>query len=356
MLGRLQGPSSDGRRRLQRPAPDEDAKPAKERLLSAGAGHSSRRSCRAWLWRRQITRPRPRSRWSLSSVSSAAGDNPLIRAPAGLDGQRQPVQPPADARHRGGIVCSEGKVWLTGRRQVDEERHGRHGQRQRIKRRQVIRRRQRQRLGKMATLRSPRIRSAARLVARICRAGHARSRAATSAAAAPKRCSQLSSTSKVCRGRRHPSKRISNRVVGCKGRGDRGGQGRRHQGRIGQRSEIDPDHAIGEVVGDLSGDGQGQSGLAHATRSCERQQRDGRIEQEPAGRGELDLTANEGVRGMGREPSKGAEAEVVIADAPTVRVIVPRHSVPDCARHDPCHGASRESQKTVQPVEKGGRQ
>ena len=38
---------------------------------------------------------------------------------------------------------------------------------------------------------------------------------------------------------------------------ERRGDGGRHQARVGQRRQIDPDHAIGKVLGHVLGDGQG---------------------------------------------------------------------------------------------------
>ena len=105
------------------------------------------------------------------------------------------------------------------------------------------------------------------------------------------------------------SRRCSRAQVGDDGLGEgtigagrhlqRGGDGRRHQRRIGQGRQIDEDHAIGELRRDVVRDGQGQPGLADPAGTGQRQQRNGLIQEEGAGSGQLRLPADEPGAGNG---------------------------------------------------------
>ena len=68
---------------------------------------------------------------------------------------------------------------------------------------------------------------------------------------------------------------------------------RRHQIGIGDRGETDEGHAIRDVLGKSRGNGQGEPGLAHATRSGQGQQPDVGLAQEVSQRGSLVLPAEE---------------------------------------------------------------
>ena len=110
----------------------------------------------------------------------------------------------------------------------------------------------------------------------------------------------MSSRSSVCRGRRCADQFVLRPAASAPGRdaerrGDRGG----HQRRIGQRRQIDPDHAVGEVRGHVAGDGQGQPGLADPAGSGQGQQRDRLVEQERPRRRDLGLAADEPGAGDG---------------------------------------------------------
>ena len=74
---------------------------------------------------------------------------------------------------------------------------------------------------------------------------------------------------------------------------ERCGDGRWNEGGFRHGRQVNPDHAVSEVLGDLLRDGKRQPRLADATGTGQRQKRDGLIEQEGAGRGQLLVSTNE---------------------------------------------------------------
>jgi hypothetical protein len=115
----------------------------------------------------------------------------------------------------------------------------------------------------------------------------------TRSATAASTCSQLSSSSSVWRGK-GPSR----------GRGEIEGERNRrgHEGCIRQGRQVGPDDAIGEVLGALVGDGQGQPGLVGAAGPDQGEHRGRLVEQRgPRGRS-LRIPADEPSprRGQGR--------------------------------------------------------
>ena len=145
----------------------------------------------------------------------------------------------------------------------------------------------------------------ARLAARIWRAGQDARRVATSAALAARRCSQLSSTSSVCWGRRWWTRLPKDRSVRSRDDSERTGHRHRHEIRIAERGEIHPDHASGKLIGNILRDGQRQPGLADAPRTSQGQQRDGLIEEERTRGSALALPADEPGAGNRQRSEQG---------------------------------------------------
>ncbi len=100
-----------------------------------------------------------------------------------FDGQRHAVEPPADLAHRGGAVGGDGEVGPGQPGAVGEQLDRLVGHDS----------------GGTRHVTSPATPIGSRLVAKIVNLGHAPSSAAISAAHASSRCSQLSSTTSVCR-------------------------------------------------------------------------------------------------------------------------------------------------------------
>ena len=103
----------------------------------------------------------------------------------------------------------------------------------------------------------------------------------------------MSRTSSSWRGRRTPAQPLGQRPVAAVDHAEGAGDGGRDEGGVGQRREVDEDHAVGEVVRDIVGDGEGEAGLADAAGTGQRQQRHRLVEQQGAGGGHLPLPADE---------------------------------------------------------------
>ena len=94
--------------------------------------------------------------------------------------------------------------------------------------------------------------------------GQRASRRSTNGATPSERCSQLSSTSRAWRSARAASTDSSMLRPCCSPKAERGRYRGADHRRIGDRHEVDEPHAVVEVAGQVRGDGQRQSGLAHA--------------------------------------------------------------------------------------------
>ena len=175
-----------------------------------------------------------------------------------LDGQGQAIEAPADGGHRGGILRGQREVRPTRRGEIDEERHGRHlGQFLEWGRRSAAGNGKRQH----GNSRSPRICSAARLVARMETVGLAASSAATSGAAA-RTCSQLSSRSSSRLSSEEAGERLEQGLADDLPHAERGGNRRHDEGGIGQRGEIDEEDPIRIPIERFGSDLQRQPRLA----------------------------------------------------------------------------------------------
>src|SRR5215207_6297934 len=78
-------------------------------------------------------------------------------------------------------------------------------------------------------------------------------------------------------------------VPQTEGVGDR----RDDQSGVAYGGEVNPDHAIGEVLGDVVSKRLSQARLANTTRAGKCHERDGLIQQQSTGVGELRLTTDE---------------------------------------------------------------
>ena len=100
---------------------------------------------------------------------------------------------------------------------------------------------------------------------------------------------------------------VGNRLVGSRNEGQGGRDRHGHQVGVGQRREIDPDHAVRKMTGHVCGEGEGEPGLPNSTGAGQRQQRDGLIEQERPRRRSLRLATDQPGAGNGKrsEPGRG---------------------------------------------------
>ena len=120
--------AADGRRGLQRPAPGEDGEAAEERLLLrreqvVGPGD---RVLDRLVPGRGIARSRAQHPQALAEQRQQRGRRQHVRpCRRQLDGQGQPVQPPADLRHGPGVLLGEGEVGIDGPGPLHEEGRGR---------------------------------------------------------------------------------------------------------------------------------------------------------------------------------------------------------------------------------------
>ena len=94
------------------------------------------------------------------------------------------------------------------------------------------------------------------------------------------------------------------------------GDGRQHQRRVGQRREVDEGDAVGEGVGDVLGDGQGQPRLAHPAGPGQGQQGDGLVQQQGTRGGALGLPADEPGARDGRRSEAGGSRQMQPCVAP----------------------------------------
>jgi hypothetical protein len=92
---------------------------------------------------------------------------------------------------------------------------------------------------------------------------------------------------------------------------------RQSQAGIGQRRQIDEPDPIGIALRHLLGDGDGQPGLAHPTRSGQRQQANLLLGQEGAEEGQLVLPINQPGR-LGREGGRGEPIACATEDGPRI--------------------------------------
>jgi hypothetical protein len=74
---------------------------------------------------------------------------------------------------------------------------------------------------------------------------------------------------------------------------ERTGYRHRHQLRIAERGQINPDDAISKLIRDVCGDRHRQSRLSHTAGAGQGQERDGFLQQEGAGGGSLIFPAHE---------------------------------------------------------------
>ena len=174
------------------------------------------------------------------------------RADAGrgqFDRQRHAVERSADLGHGGGVVV--------GRRRSRAGPGGRGRRTARWPRRPAT-----------ATapdhVTSPGTPVGSRLVARICSPGQAPSSSAASDAVASSRCSQLSSTTSICRSPTNLVQRFHRRAARLVGQAQRTRDGHRHHGLVGDRCQVDVADAVAILGCDLRRDLDRQPRLASA--------------------------------------------------------------------------------------------
>ena len=73
----------------------------------------------------------------------------------------------------------------------------------------------------------------------------------------------------------------------------------KNQCGVGQRGQVDPDHPVREAIGHVFDNGERQYGPANPDGSGQRQEGNGFVEQQIAGRGALCRPADEPRTGMG---------------------------------------------------------
>ena len=109
---------------------------------------------------------------------------------------------------------------------------------------------------------------------------------------------------------------------------------RHDQGMIAHGGELNPDHAVGKVLGDLLNNGLGQTRLADAARTSQRQERNGLVKEQHTRVGTLLLPADEGSAREG----KGSDWYGCCGDhcsRPTEEPTNAAASVPDGAKRRP---------------------
>ena len=140
-------------------------------------------------------------------------------------------------------------------------------------------------------LTSPATPIGSRLVANSVNPRAASSSATTSAALASSRCSQLSSTTSICRS---ATKRVSVSIVerpGWSGSPKRAGRGDRHQIGVGDRRQIHIPDPVAELAGQLARDLDRQPGFARPAGTGQGHQPV--LAQQLAHLGQLRVTAHE---------------------------------------------------------------
>ena len=184
-----------------------------------------------------------------------------------LDRERQPVEPPDDLRHVGGVVGGEREVRADGHRPLHEQPHG-------LGRPDLgdstVEPSGGRASGGTGNSCSPAIRSGARLDTITVRAGAARRRSATIPAPSTT-CSKLSSTSSTVRGREVLADHLDGHPV----RGqqpDRGGDRGRDEVRVRHGRERHEPGPVGEPSTARVGELDRQAGLAGAARPREGQE------------------------------------------------------------------------------------
>ena len=276
-------------RRPPRPPPASSPRrtPPAGRTAAArrpGAGRSSRRWRRRVRWRAGRSRAPPVSSGSRrSSRASSCRGRSLGPGRRQLDGQRQPVEPAADLRHRRPFSLGQRRTPAAPPRPLDEQRD-----------RLVLAGGLQVRgpAGSGSAAAAPRTParpedSGSRLVTRTVSPGAAASSSATTGAAAIT-CSKLSSTSSSRLSRRWS--RSAARMRPGPSRTRRAGDGRGDQGGVGHRAPRAKRRRRGAGQ-QLGGDLEGQPGLAGAARAGEGEQPGPR--QQPPGLGDLPLPAHE---------------------------------------------------------------
>jgi hypothetical protein len=113
-----------------------------------------------------------------------------------------------------------------------------------------------------------------------------------------------------------PRQFVGDQVARRRGESDGGGHRCGDERGVGEGRQVDPDHAVGKGVVHLGGQGQGEPGLADASRAGQGQQRHGLVEQAGAGRGELRLATDEAGAGnreiAGRPIGGGDHASILV--------------------------------------------
>ena len=269
---------ADSRRGLQRPAPGEDGEAAEERLLrrreqvvrpgdrvldrlvaGRGIARSGRQHLQALTQQRQHRGRREHGR-------SCRGQ---------LDRQGEPVQPPAHLCHRPGVLRGEAEARIDGLRPLHEE--GRGGRRA-------------DDIGGCSGLGHLQGEDRQELLATHVERGAAGGQDLQRGTLGQQRGHQLPDRGQQVLAVVEQQQELRRAQVGDDGVGDRlidagrdaqrGRDGRAHEARIGERREIDKDHAIGKLRGHVAGDGQGQPRLPDAAGTRQGQQRNGVLEQQ----------------------------------------------------------------------------
>ena len=180
-----------------------------------------------------------------------------------LDGERNPIETPADTGDGVRVVRGRCEGGVNGARTLDEELCGL-GVDERVDGTDASASGS-DNEGTRQTV-SPDTPSASRLVARIRNAGAPRSRASTSSAQAAIRCSQLSSTSRSSRSRSVVEQGVADRSLRALSDTKSGRDRLRHQIGHRERRQIDQPHAVGKFVHEAARQPHRQPRLSNARR------------------------------------------------------------------------------------------